>query len=47
MHIIKALWTVAKFVFFALGVLLSIALLGKNSAAVKDVMSESVPLVKF
>lgn len=47
MSIVKALWAVAKFVLFSMGVLLSVALLGKNSAAVRDVMNDSVPLVKF
>ena len=47
-NIFSAFWTVLKFVFFALGVLFSIALFGKNSKAVKEAMNESgIPFVKF
>lgn len=47
-NLLSAFWTVVKFIFFALGVLLGVALCGKNSRAVKDALNESgVPLVKF
>ena len=46
-NLLSAFWTVVKFIFFALGVLLGVALCGKNSRAVKDAMNEAQPLVKF
>ena len=47
-NVVSAFWTLLKFVFFALGVLLVTALCGKNSKAVKEAMNESgIPFVKF
>ena len=47
-NIVSAFWTLVKFIFFALGVLLGVALCGKNSRAVKEAMNESgIPFVKF
>lgn len=46
-NLVTSVWTVFKFVMFALGTLLGVALLGKNSQNVKDAMNEAQPLVKF
>lgn len=46
-NLFQAIWTVFKFGMFCLGTLLGVALLGKNSRAVKDAMNASQPLIKF